>query len=212
MKAITKAQHIPPVTITFDPLAVESATAAAIEELNALQDVAIESDEDEAEAAAVLRDIVREKDAIEALLARWLAPVKAQENQIKAAFKPALDAKVASERKLKDLIGAWQLAKKAERRKALAAATAAAQARNPEAIATALVAASAAAPRKLEGVGVRAVWKVKRIAEDLLTREWLCPDEKKIAAYARAFDPDKDPNGTVPGVVFELDASVSAKR
>ena len=59
---------------------------------------------------------------------------------------------------------------------------------------------------------MRAVWRVKRIAEDLLPREWLCADAKKIEAYARGFDPAGDPNGTVPGVIFELDATVTAKR
>lgn len=210
-KALAKTQPAP-VTIAYDPLAATKATTEAIEYLNALQGVTIESDADAAEAAEELRNVVRQKDLAAALREEWLAPAKAMVTRVNAGFKPALDAWSAAEAKLKDLLGKFQLAKAAEQRRLLAEAAAAASARQPEAIATALTAAHTAAPKKLEGVGVRAVWKVKRIAADLLPREWLCPDEKKIAAYARGFDPEGDPNGTVPGVIFELDATVTAKR
>jgi hypothetical protein len=212
---VTKALAKPspdPATIAFDPLAATQATTQAIEYLNALQGVTIESDEDAAEAAEELRNVVRQKDLAARLRDEWLAPAKATVARINAGFKPALDAWAASEARLKRLIADFQLAKQAEQKRLLAEAAAAAQARQPEAIATALTAAHDAAPKRLEGVGVRAVWRVKRIAEELLPREWLCADEKKIAAYARSYPADKDPNGTVPGVIFELDASVSAKR
>jgi hypothetical protein len=211
-RAIVKARPLEPINLTFDPLAVDSANAAAIEELNSLQDARLTCDEDAAEAAALLRDVVRDKDAIATMREGLLAPLKAATKAVNDLFKPALSAKIASEDKLKSLIGAYELAKLATQKALMAAASKAAAERKPEEMSAALVAAHDAAPQKLEGVSVRPKWVVKRIVAGLLLPEWLIPDEKRIHEYARRFSADQDPNGTLPGVVFELDAQISASR
>ncbi len=202
--------ELAPLTFDIQPAMLATETAEAIDELNSLQDATVDSDDDAAEAAALLREIVRKKDVFSALRDGLLKPVKRRVTDFAALFKPALDARTASEVKLKRLLADFTLGKQAEQRKQLAAAAEAAQARQPEAMSTALIAAHEAAPSKLEGVGVRSKWVVKRIAEDLLPDEYWTPDVKKIEAVAREASPDDRP--VIPGVVFELDATVSARR
>lgn len=210
-RAIVKAAPLAPITITFDPLAVDAANAAAIEELNGLQGASIDTDAEAAEAAELLRDVVREKDAIASMRDKLLRPVEALKKAVNDLFKPAYGARAASEEKIKSLIKAFQLAKLAEQRKQLAAASQAASARQPEAMSTALIAAHDAAPAKLDGVGFRPKWVARIKSPDLVPYEWCTPDVKRIDEHARKTPVDDEPT-PIPGVLFERDASVSARR
>jgi hypothetical protein len=210
-KAIAKTQAIAPITIAFDPTAVDRTLAEATELLNDLGEATIDNDKELAEFAEHLRGVVRQKDAAETIRAAMLKPVKETTATINALLKPAIDTWAACETRLKRLIGDYQLAKEAERRKQLAAAAEAAQARNPEALTTALVAAQDAAPTKIEGVGVRAKWVARIASPALVPYEWCTPDVKRIEKLARETPPDQQPT-PIPGVVYELDATVSALR
>jgi chromosome segregation ATPase len=210
------APYQPP-SITIDHKALQTRAAAAIAELNSLQGATIETPEDAREAAELLRTIVRDKDKITEQI-EWLClPLKeakrAIENkakEIKALFKAEAEAKAGSEALVKRLLGAYHTAQQAEQRRQMQAAAQAAQERKPEALTTALVAAQGAAPPRLDGVSIRPKWVVKRIAEDLLPDEYWTPDRAKIEAVAKAATPEDPP--IIPGVIFELDATVSARR
>lgn len=196
--------------VTFNPLAVAAAKAEAIEQLTALQAATIDNDADAAEGAALLVQTVDERKQIETMQAGLLAPLNASIKAVKALFAPALQAKQASEAKLRSLVGGYQLQKSTEQRRLLAAAADAAQQREPAALTTALAAASDAEPGKLAGVGFREVWAVRRIAADLVPHEWCVPDEQRIRKHARETPIDREPT-PIAGVLFERVASTTVR-
>lgn len=208
------SEQIIPVRIAFNPLAVETAKAAAIEQLNDLQGATIDNDDELDQFSALLVDTVAERKLIERMREEVLAPVKAAlkavTSTVDALFKPSLQAKEASERKLRELVGTYQQAKAAEQRRLIAEASAAARDRKPEELSTALVAAQAVAPGKLVGVGVREVWKATVKAPGLVPYEWTVPDEKRINAHARNTPIDQEPT-PIGGVTFERVASTTVR-
>lgn len=196
--------------VTFNPLAVQAAKVEAIEQLTSLQKATIDNDDEAAEGAALLRQTVDERKQIEAMQAGLLQPLNAAVKAVKALFQPALQAKAASEAKLRELVGGYQLARAAEQRRLLNEAAKAAQQREPAALTTALAAATAAEPEKLAGVGFREVWAVRRIAADLVPYEWCVPDEARIRKHARETPIDSEPS-PIPGVLFERVASTTVR-
>lgn len=197
-------------TVAFDPLAVDRAKAEALEELHGLQSATIDNDVELAEAAEMLRDVVAERKAIETMRDGLRSPAKALLKAVDNLFAVALDAKTASEAKLRSLVGAYQVAKAAEQRRLMVVAREAATAREPAALTTALVAATESAPMKIEGVGVREIWTVKRIAAELVPYEWCVPDESRIKRHARETPIDRDPE-PIPGVIFERAAQTTVR-
>jgi hypothetical protein len=209
-KALAKAAP-PEVSIVFDPTAVPLTLAEGVALLNDLQDATIDNDEELAQFAEILRDAVRQKDAAAALRDLLLKPAKDHTKTVDGLFKPTLQTWAACEAELKQLIGGYQLAKEADRKRLLAEAAQAAQARKPDELKTALNAAHAAAPTKVDGVSARAVWRAVIINADLVPCDWRVPDEKRISKHARDTSPDQEPT-PIAGVRFELDAQVSARR
>src|SRR5688572_12537460 len=130
----------------FNPLAIEKAKTEALGELEQLQGATIDNDAELDEFASLLVSTVAERKTIEKMRDELRAPAKAMLKAVDALFGVALQAKEASERKLRELVGTYQQAKAAETRRLMAAAATAAQERKPEALTQALVAASAAAP------------------------------------------------------------------
>ncbi len=66
---------------------------------------------------------------------------------------------------------------------------------------------------RAEGLGARFVWKVKKVVPEMMVLgtpdlPGLTPDVKGIEAYARGWK-DKDHPPIIPGVVFELEGTVS---
>ncbi len=210
-RAPAPAAALAPLSFALEPAILDAETREAIEELNSLQFAAVESAEDATEAAELLREIVRKKDVFSAMLNGLIKPVEQRVKDFKALFKPGLEARAASEAKVKALLGAFQLKQEAERRRLLAEATKAAQERKPAALSTALIAAQAVSPGKLEGVAVRSIWTAEIFNPAIVPCEWRVPDEKRINAHARNTPADREPE-PVPGVRFVLDAQVSARR
>ena len=64
------------------------------------------------------------------------------------------------------------------------------------------------APPKMEGSHLRTTWKHEVITPGLVPREWCMPDDKKLAAYARA----NREGASVPGVKFYPDHSTTTRR
>lgn len=209
LAAAAPAEHIT-TTVTFNPLAVAEAKAEAIEQLTGLQAASIDNDDEAAEGAALLVQTVDERKQIESMREGLRAPLKAALKAIDALFAPALQAKEASERKLRELVGQYQLHKAGEQRRLLAEAAKAAQQREPAALTTALAKASAAEPGKLAGVGFREVWAVKRIDAGLVPHSWCTPDEARIKKHARETPIDREP-APIAGVFFERVASTTVR-
>ncbi len=210
----SRLEQVIPLKISFDPLAVDRAKAGALEQLNNLQGATIDNDDELDQFTSLLVETVAERKLIEAMQAEVLAPIEASlktaKLTVKGLFRTALEAKQASELKLRELVGVYQAAKAEAQRQLTAQAAAAAQARNPAALSKALVAASVAAPTKLAGVAVKEVWVAFIKSPDLVPYEYLTPDEKKIAKHARETPINKEPE-PIPGVLFTREARTTVR-
>jgi hypothetical protein len=170
----------------------------------------------DAEAADVLefmRGWLQRKDAAEAMRKRATAPLTKAKAEIDGWFKPALTAVAKIETACRGALNAYETAKAAAALDSRAKAQAAAASHDTGAMLAELIAAADNAPvsASVEGVAVPMRWIVKRIVADLLPREWLIPDEKRINAHARACKADAEPE-PIPGVVFERVAEVRVSR
>jgi hypothetical protein len=158
-----------------------------------------------------LRLVVTEKDGLEAVRESGPGALGGIVRKLNAKFKPLRDLLEVAESNLKHAIGSYTLAQRLQQQQGYQAA-ALAHAQGAHAAAqSALAVASAAQTSTPQGTGVRAVWTVKRIAADMLPREWLVPDEARIHAHAKATPADQQPY-PIPGVTFELGAEVSVRR
>ncbi len=139
---------------------------------------------------------------------------------IHAAYKNASETYAADLKEskalcdaLKAAVGAYETAQHLAKTAALAQAQEAVRSGDGSVLGPALALVNAA-PARAEGVGSKLVWQVKRYLETAsIDPEYLIPDEKKIAALARAHtsqDPSDPP--FVRGVVFELTAAITGRR
>src|SRR5688500_11452123 len=119
--AVTLSEQVIPVKISFDPLAVDKAKTDAIEQLTDLQGATIDNDQELQEFAALLVATTAERKLIEGMRDAALAPIKsalkAATATVDALFNPSLQAKEASERLLRQLVGGYQAEKAAEHRR-----------------------------------------------------------------------------------------------
>jgi len=168
----------------------------------------IESADDYTFADGLLSELVRRKDAAVAMRKRATGPLKEAAREIESWFRPLVTALERCEAHLKGEIGRWRIDEDARALAARDAAAKAAQAGDVDAMHEALD--TATAPSTSGRSTVRYRWAVKRIVRDLLLPEWLVPDEKRIAKLAREHKGDEPP--VVPGVVFEREAIVGARR
>jgi hypothetical protein len=163
-------------------------------------------------ADAVLTDLVQKKDAVVAMRKQATVPLYQVVRTIESWFKPVVVALESGERHLKSEMGRYRLELDARELAAREAAAVAAETGDSAGMLDSINAANAiaAAPADARAT-VRYVWAVKRIAADLVPREWLVPDVARINALARETPGDADAP-IVPGVVFEKVAQIGARR
>jgi hypothetical protein len=158
-----------------------------------------------------LKEILRERDGLEEVRKAGPGALDSIVRGLNAKFKPLRDKLDVAAANLKNAIGTYVVAERRKQEEAYqAAALAHAEGKHSEAQ-QALASAVGVQTTAVQGTSVREVWAVKRIAADLLPREWLVPDEARIAAHARTTPIDTDPT-PIPGVVFERVPAVSARR
>lgn len=159
----------------------------------------------------LLKEILRERDGLEEVRKAGPGALDSIVRGLNAKFKPLRDKLDAAAANLKHAIGSYVVAERRKQEEAYQAAAAAhAEGKHGEAQ-LALASAVGVQTTAVQGTSVREVWAVKRIAADLLPREWLVPDEARIAAHARTTPIDTDPT-PIPGVVFERVPAVTARR
>ncbi len=113
---------------------------------------------------------------------------------------------------LKKLLGDYELASRQLQQEAFARA-ATAHEQGDHIVARAEVATSNELARagKPAGVSVREVWRAEVVDAAAVPREWCVPDEKRIAAMARAVKGNDNPV-QIPGVRYIKEAAVSNRR
>lgn len=195
---------------TVDIALVTSLHKRATVETIAIAGSSIDNDDEAADANAHLREWLTQLDKVADVKKSTLAPLKEAEKRINALFKPLLDAGADLTGRLRNMLTVYALDKRKVQREALEAAAQAASSPEPEQLLRALQDVQDAAPTELEGTSFVRVWVVKRIVRELLTAEWLCPDEKKIAAYGKAHKGDDPP--IIAGVVWEESLSSRVRR
>jgi hypothetical protein len=198
--------------IAFSPtaLTVKLATLQRAGEIAASYQVTDEATE--AQANALLRLLLTEKDAIEEQRTSVTKPINGVLRTINGWFKPLSEVIAIAEANLKKAIGDYVVAQRQLQAASYQSAAAAHALGHHDEARDALAVASSTDTKAPAGTNVREVWKVKRIAVDLLTLDWILPNEAKINKYARDYPIDQDPNGTVPGVIFEREPVVSVRR
>lgn len=196
-------------TLALPHTAADVATLqrAAETEVAEYVEFTIETPEEFAAVDAALTDVVHRLDAVAAMQKSALAPLGALESVIRGWFRPVIEALQKTQTRYKGTMGAYELERRKREREARDAAAQAASTGGD--IVGPLTTASALAERTGRATA-RVVWKVERIVRDLLPAEYLTPDEKKIAAVARAHAGDDPP--VIPGVVFRQDVQIGARR
>ena len=203
---LLKAEH------PLDVAAIAGLTAGLRVEAQQIAKLAIESEEEEQEAAARLVEVKSLSKGLTDLIATAKRPFLDVTQAIDRLTKAGRDDIAELQKALTGVIGTYRIQLAQTRVRALEEARNAAGARETQALAVALNEAEDARPQKLEGLAVKLVWAVKRIAEDMVPRDWCVPDEKRIAAHAKAFrGTPEDPPTPIPGVVFELTAETRAR-
>lgn len=162
-------------------------------------------------ADELMKEILRERDGLEEVRKAGPGALDSVVRSLNAKFKPLRDKLDVAASNLKHVIGAYVVAERRKQEEAYQAAAAAHAAGQHGEAQQALASAVGVQTTAVQGTSVREVWSVKRIAADLLPREWLVPDEARIAAHARTTPIDTDPT-PIPGVVFERVPAVSARR
>lgn len=179
-------------------------------ELATWHEFTIDNAEEYEQVDAVLSDVVRRKDGATAMRKRATGPLYKATKEIESWFAPYLRALEKMESILKSSMGQYRVAQAEREREARELAAHAADAGDAGALVEALTVATEAAQAPAGRATVGFEWRVKRIAEDLLPREWWTPDTERIAAFAKAHKGDDAP--VIPGVVFERAARVGARR
>lgn len=209
-------RKIKPAALPAEQVEIEARTWAAAKReeaqavLAGIHDLIVTA-ENVAEINGFLRDICRAKDEIEAKRKSFTQPLNTVLRALNDEFRPAREALESVERKLKDLLAAFQLAEAARQREAFQLAGDAMRQGETEIVTAALQVANEAGPAELAGTSVREVWTAEVIAPDLLPRDYLVPDLDKINAHAKSTHADTEPM-PIPGVRFTKQSIVTVRR
>jgi hypothetical protein len=160
---------------------------------------------------AMLTEVVRDKDAAKAMQKQVTGPLYQVIGVVGTWFRPWIAARESAETHLKKLMGDYRLARAEAEASARETAAAAASANDSATMVQALATAADAAQRPESAATVRYVWRVERIATDMLPAEWWCPDVARIEQVAKDQGGDPEPP-VIPGVVFKREAIIGAKR
>ena len=183
------------ITLATKEAAAELTNASAAQAM--IEGLAIVDDESNEFAAEILRDVKARHKALEKQRKAITTPMLEAKKQVDALFKPPRAALELAEATLKGKITDYIERVDAANTAAIQAASAA---ETVEDAAAALATVTHAdAPT---GVSVRYVWDAEVIAEDLLDRRFMSPDDSKIKAWAKEHTgPDGAPLA-IPGVKF----------
>lgn len=161
-------------------------------------------------AQTMLVEILKRKDELSTQEKSATGPISVALKEIRSWFAPMLLLLSECEAELKQKIGYYIASEKAEREALMRQAQQAQQQGNQRALVQALNAAAkpVEAPK---GTSVREVWRAVIFRPELVPYQYLCPDEAKIKAHAKATPADRTPE-PIPGVRFEKEILVAQRR
>lgn len=196
--------------IPIDATEVSRMQASAEADAPAYAALVVADEADYTFADSLLTDVVRRKDALDTMRKSATAPMREAIKTVDGWFKPVLTLLADAEAHVKRAMGAYRLERDAREAEARAIAADAAAEGDAATLIEALTLAADAAEKPEGRATTTFVWTVKRVIRELLPTEYLMPDERKIAAVARAHRGEEPP--VIPGVVFEREARIGARR
>ena len=166
---------------------------------------------DQASAQVVsdwLGDLQDEAKAIEAMKQSALKPLRQTDQTIRGWFREVETAIAEAIAAAKQILGRYELDTRDKQREAFAEAAVAHNSGDNVAARDALqVCNELAAKRKAKGASAREVWRAEIVDAAAVPRDWCLPDEKRIAAMARATPAAAEPT-PIAGVSFVRDVVV----
>src|SRR5690606_24445955 len=159
----------------------------------------------------LLRRGLQEIDVHEAVRVSGPGALGVLARKLNAIFKPPADVLDQTAAYLKKQIGEYKVAQRAMQAVNYQAAAQAHIVGDHTSASNKLAAAAAAETETARGTSVGEKWTVASIDAKTLPREWMIPDEKRIAAHARNTPADVEP-APIAGVVFVKEATVSKRR
>jgi hypothetical protein len=161
-------------------------------------------------ADELLSDVARRKAEVLAMRKSATGPMYTAVRTVEGWFRPLVTALEASERALKDAMGAYRVALEKREREARELAARAAETHDATALVNALTVASEAGAKPEGRATARYVWAVESVDAAVLPREWMIPNMAGLEACARNTKGDDPP--VVPGVVFVRRAIIGARK
>jgi len=174
-------------------------------------DFEIQTEEQFLEVGNALREIQGRIKNVETRRKEWVDPLNKTVRSINGFFKPVVAEWETVVACFKRALTAYQRKKEEESRKALEEAAKIAADGNATGMTQdaqqyqALVAQGSALPPKAQGISTRESWKFRVTDASAVPREYLCVDEKKIAAVVKLSKGDTQ----IPGIeVYREDTVV----
>lgn len=193
----------------MSPAALDAKRQAVAELSRTLATCTVHDPKSRDNADGWLRMIISERSALEEMRKSAVGPLNEAVKRINGWFKPVEQMLAPIERHIREQIGGYVLAERQQQIAAYAAAAEAAAAGNHETARSALEVVNAANTDAGAGSSVRGVWKATIVDADAVPRAWCVPDEKRIAAMARATKGGKPT--AIAGVVYEFVASLTVR-
>jgi exonuclease VII large subunit len=170
-------------------------------------EIVISSDEEYQQAAQFLIDLKTRQKEVEAKRKEFTQPLYDLQKKLNAFFKEPLANYQKAEQALKNAMAKFQIKKEAERKAALEAANKAAQEENKEAFTESMVKAADNLAPDAKGTYTVDVPRFEVTNPELVPREYLMVDEKKIRGVVNSLGTDAD----IPGVRVWIEKSIRAR-
>ena len=171
---------------SFDVARMGGITAGLRAEGERVRTYKIADDAEEQEAADRLREVAGLEKDLAALIAEAKRPFLDVTQRIDRMVKAGKDDIAFCRAALFSCIEAYRVTQAHARSEAQRTAQQEARARNTPALTTALQTMQDTAPQKLDGVGVKLVWRAEVVDVDAVPREWCVPDERALSQHAAA--------------------------
>lgn len=198
------------VPITAANVAAEQREIEALATPAELAAIVVRTEADYAAADAFLTELLSKRDAIVGMRKSATGPLYGVIKTVEGWFKPYVDASAKVERRLRDEMNGYLTAKARAADEARAAALEAAKSRDTAGMVVALTKAADASAKPAGGATVKYRWAIKAIDEAALPPEFWTPNIDLIMLHASHAGPDgPEP---IPGVTFERQATIGAKR
>ncbi len=201
-----------PITVQFPNLSELQRQAQAAPRILALvADIPVTNEAQARIANETLQNLMRARDALEKDRTDVTGPLHKTKAWIDAQYKPVRDTLDRAAGVLREAVGRFVLAQKAEKDRQFALAQAAMVQGDHTGMAQALNQSSAISTAAPAGSSFREVWVAEVFNPTIVPHTFLCPDLEKIANHAMVCPAEQEPY-PIPGVRFKKELRSVVRR